>query len=219
MPFKTLDEKEIQRLNRIQRERFDELVERFEPPLPEGVPERLSRIVAAAGIRNGEVVLDVGTGTGILVPLLQSYRPGRIYACDLAGKMLKRLRKNYPGVETILSDVRDLTLPDARIDVVFINACYPNIVDKAGAFKNVARMMTPAGRLIISHPLGKRFVDRLRRNSPFPFDDFPEKSEAEQLFSPYRFRVEMLVDEPELYILTLRRPSTVLRTSRPTRQQ
>jgi ubiquinone/menaquinone biosynthesis C-methylase UbiE len=122
--------------------------------------------------------------------------------------MLKQLRNNYPGVETILSDIRDLTLSDASVNVVFINACYPNIVDKAGAFKNLARMMIPAGRLIISHPLGKRFVDRLRRNSPFPFDDFPDKSDAEKLFTPYCFRVETLVDEPELYILIISRRPT-----------
>jgi ubiquinone/menaquinone biosynthesis C-methylase UbiE len=208
MPFKTLDEKEIKRLNRLQQERFDELVDMFEPPLQDGVPERLERIVAAAEIKKGEIVLDVGTGTGILMPVIQNYRPGRIYACDLSDEMLKQLRKNYSGVETILSDVRDLTLPDASVDVVFINACYPNIVDKAGAFKNVARIMIPAGRLIISHPLGKRFVDRLRRNSPFPFDDFPEKSDAEKFFIPYGFRVEKLVDEPELYILNISRRPT-----------
>ena len=205
MAFKTLDEKEVKRLNRLQQERFDELVNVFEPPLQEGVPERLERIVAAAEIKKGEIVLDVGAGTGILIPVIQKYRPGRIYACDLSDEMLKQLRKNYSGVETILSDVRDLTLPDESANVVFINACYPNIVDKAGAFKNIARMMIPAGRLIISHPLGKRFVDRLRRNSPFPFDDFPEKSDAEMLFTPYGFRIETLVNDPELYILNISR--------------
>ena len=205
MPFKTLDEKEIERLNRLQRERFDKLVDLFEPPLQDGVPERLERIVAEAEIRKGEIVLDVGTGTGILIPVIKKYRPRRIYACDLSGEMLKQLRKNYPGVETILSDVRDLTLPVASINVVIINACYPNIVDKAGAFKNLARMMMPMGRLIISHPLGKRFVNRLRRNSLFPFDDFPDKSNAEKLFTPYGFRVQTLVDEPELYILYISR--------------
>jgi tRNA A58 N-methylase Trm61 len=80
MPFKTLDEKEIKRLNWLQQMRFDELVDVFEPPLQDGVPGRLERIVAAAEIRKGEIVLDVGTGTGILMPVIQKYRPGCIYA-------------------------------------------------------------------------------------------------------------------------------------------
>ena len=202
--FKTPDEREIRRRNRLQRKKFDELVHLFEPPLPEGVPERLSRIVAVADIRPGQVVLDVGTGTGILVPEIQKYRPGRICACDLSEKMLAQLQKNYSGVQTIQADVRNLTLPDASVDVAFINACYPNIVDKAGAFSNLSRMLKPAGRLIISHPLGKRFVQTLKKTSPFSLDDLPKKHEAEQLFAPYGFKVDTFVDKPALYILVIR---------------
>ena len=202
MPFKIREEKEIARINRFQRERFNQSVHLFEPPLPPGVPERLSRIVAAANILKGETVLDVGTGTGILIPLIQSYLPADIYGCDLSARMLKQLRKNYPGVETIDADVRDVILPDESIDVVFVNACYSNIADKPGAFTNLARMMKPVGRLIISHPLGRGFIDILKKNAPYPLDDFPDHSEAKQLFAPYGFDIQTYVDEPELYILT-----------------
>lgn len=201
MPFETRSKEEIEQINRRQQELFDGIVHVFEPPLPEGVPERLEQIVAAAAIQKEEAVLDVGAGTGILVPIIRRYRPGRIVACDLSEKMLEQLRSNYSGVETLAADVRDLALPDASLDVVFINACYPNIADKAGAFANLSRMMTPAGRLVISHPLGKRFVDTLRKSSPFPLDDFPEKSEAEKMLKPYRFDIRNFVDEPSLYIL------------------
>jgi SAM-dependent methyltransferase len=210
MPFKKLNESMIKRINRLQRERFDELVDRFEPPLPEGVPERLSRIVAAANIQEGETVLDVGTGTGILIPLIQRYRPGVIYACDLSEGMLKRLREKHAGVETLRSDVRDLELTDDCLNVVLINACYPNIADKAGTFENLSRMIVAAGRLIISHPLGKQFIAKLKENADFPLDDLPTKREAESLFWPYGFRIDGFIDEPQLYILSLSRPATTL---------
>ena len=58
-----------------------------------------------------------------------------------------------------------------------------------------------AGRLIISHPLGKRFVETLKKRSPYPLDDFPEKSEAGRLLAPYGFDIKALVDKPALYIL------------------
>jgi len=114
---------------------------------------------------------------------------------------LARLKEHYKDVETILADVRDLTLPDLSIDVVFINACYPNIADKKGAFKNISRMMKAGGRMVISHPMGKSFVDLLKKGSPFPLDDFPDRNEAENLFKPYGFDIRKFVDEPELYIL------------------
>jgi ubiquinone/menaquinone biosynthesis C-methylase UbiE len=200
-PFKTLSEEEIQKINRMQRELFDELYHMFEPPLPEGVPERLQRIAGSGEIAEGETVLDVGSGTGILIPHIRKYNPGRIYACDLSDAMLKQLVKNDPQVVTILSDVRDMTLPDSSIDVVFINACYPNLVDKKGAFSNMARMMRPGGRMVISHPLGKAFIEGIRDQVPFPLDPFPEQGEADELLGPFGFTTRHLVDEPKLYIL------------------
>jgi SAM-dependent methyltransferase len=200
-PFKTFSEEEIQKINRLQRDLFDKLYHLFEPPLPDGVPERLEKIVACAEIAKGATVLDVGSGTGILVPLIQKRKPQRIYACDLSEAMLAQLSKNYPHVETILADVRDLTLPEGCIDVVIINACYPNIVDKAGAFTNIGRMLKPKGRIVISHPLGKGFIHSLKDSVPFPLDDFPEEPEADALLKVFGFEIERFIDEPELYIL------------------
>ena len=199
--YKTPTEQETQRINQLQRDFFSGLIHVFDPPLPEGVPERLKKIVASARIAKGDIVLDVGTGTGILVPLIQEYKPETIFACDLSEVMLAHLQKQYPYAKTIASDVRDLTMPDQSIDVVFLNACYPNIVDKPRSFEKISRMMKLAGRMVISHPMGRSFIDLLKNKSPFPLDDFPEKSEAEILLDPHGFEITDFVDETKLYIL------------------
>jgi ubiquinone/menaquinone biosynthesis C-methylase UbiE len=202
--FKKVSEEEIRRINRLQRNTFDELYHLFEPPLPDGVPERLEKIVAEGKIKAGDTVLDVGTGTGILIPIINKYDPGHIYACDLSEAMLVQLSsKRLPNVETILADVRDLGLPADSVDVVFINACYPNIVDKTGAFHSLSRMMTPEGRMVISHPLGKSFIRSLSARTTFPLDDFPDRSDAQVLFKPFGFEIETFIDEPKLYILVV----------------
>jgi len=201
--YKTVSERDIQRINRLQSELFDKFYHMFDPPLPEGVPKRLEKIVASADIARGDVVLDVGSGTGILIPLIQKGKPLNVYACDLSEAMLKQLKKKYPHIKTILADVRDLTLPDKSIDVVLINACYPNIVDKHGAFTNIGRMMKPSGRMVISHPLGKSFIDSLKESVPFPMDDFPERTEAGTLLQPFGFHIKKFIDEPELYLLVV----------------
>jgi ubiquinone/menaquinone biosynthesis C-methylase UbiE len=194
-------EEGIQRINRLQREFFSGLIHVFDPPLPEGVPERLKKIVASGKIVKGDVILDVGTGTGILIPLIQEYEPDTIFACDLSEVMLAHLHEKYPYAMTIAKDVRDLTFPENSIDVVFMNACYPNIVDKDKAFENISRMMRIDGRMVISHPLGKSFVELLKEKSPFPLDDFPEKPEAKVFLKHYGFDIINFVDEEKLYIL------------------
>jgi SAM-dependent methyltransferase len=201
--FKKLTRKKIDRINRLQERHFNDLFHLFEPPLPQGVPERLKKIVAEGKINEKDVVLDVGSGTGILIPMIRKNDPSKIYACDLSEKMLEQLNINYPEVVTFRADIKDLALPDSSVDVVFINACYPNIADKKGAFENIARMMKKGGRMVISHPLGKAFVKILMRNAPYPLDEFPDKEDAKILFRPFGFNIHNFIDEPELYILVL----------------
>lgn len=195
----------IEKINQIQRDFFGKITHIFDPPLPKGVPERLEKIVASAGIIKKNVILDVGSGTGILLPRIYKYQPEAIYACDLSDVMLMRLKEQYPYAQTIEADVKDLSLPEQSIDVVFVNACYSNIVDKQGFCANIERMMKPGGRLVISHPLGKSFINILRDKSPFPLDDFPDMKEAKRLLEPFGFIIKQFIDEPELYILVAKK--------------
>ena len=209
-PFKTLTQEEIAKINKSQKELFDRLYRLFEPPLPEGVPERLEEIVRAGGILPGDTVLDIGSGTGILIPIIKRYKPSQIYACDLSEKMLSQLKTNYPDVQTFLTDVKDLRLPQASVDVAFLNACYPNIADKAGAFDNLSRIVKPGGRVVISHPMGKTFILSLKDAMSFPLDEFPGRQSAEELFKPYGFEVASFTDQAQLYILVLKKAASGL---------
>jgi SAM-dependent methyltransferase len=192
---------EIRRINELQREFFNRRVDAFEPPLPDGVPERLKEIVAAGAIEKGEKVLDVGTGSGILIPYILDYEPGVIHVCDLAENMLQRVKEKFPHVQAHLCDVNDLDLADGTLDVVYINGCFSNIMDKERALANLYGMLRPKGRLVISHPLGRKFIKELIGHTPFPLDLLPDLAEAGELLGRHGFALEKYVDEPELFLL------------------
>ncbi len=204
MKFKEITDNEVKQIDKLQSEYFSKYMHLFDPPLPDGVPERLEKIVESARISGTDVVLDMGTGTGILIPIILKYKPALIYANDLSEKMLKSVKERYPDVRTLHGDIRDLRLPDRTVDVVLINACYPNIVDKHGSFTNIRRITKTGCRVVISHPMGSAFINFLQEKVPFPLDGFPEnKTVAKSLFEPYGFRVSCFVSEDKLYILVL----------------
>lgn len=191
--------------NQKQARYFDGAVDLFDQKQPRHILERLERIVSAAGIQHGETVLDVGAGVGVLVPMIRAYDPGRILACDLSERMLTRLKQKFPDVETILEDVCDLALPDGSVDVIFMNAVFPNIVDKPAALNNCCRMLRPGGRLLISHPEGSLFVDKLREIVPFSLDPLPTSEQLQRLIRPVALKLVRYVDRDDLFLAVIRR--------------
>ena len=196
---------EARRIADHQRHRFDELVDVFDQPqLPE-VMARLQEIVSSAGLHPGEVVLDVGTGVGVLIPLIRSYQPGAVLACDLAEKMLQRVQDKYPAVCTYHSDIAWLDLASTSLDAIFMNSMYGNIADKPAACRNAARMLRSGGRLVVSHPEGRAFIDQLRASSDLFIEPFPTREEFEALLEPLGFDVITYRDEPKLYLMVARK--------------
>ena len=188
-----------------QRRRFNELVDVFDRPQPPEVMARLSEIVAAAELSPGAVVLDVGTGVGVLIGLIQAYQPSTMLACDVAERMLQRVQDKYPGVRTYHTDIASLDLASTSVDAIFMNGMYGNIADKPAACRNAARMLRSGGRLVVSHPEGRAFVDQLRATSDLFIESLPTKEEFEGLLEPLALEVVAYRDEPKLYLMVARK--------------
>jgi ubiquinone/menaquinone biosynthesis C-methylase UbiE len=166
---------------------------------------RLREIVTASGLAKGEVALDVGTGIGALIPFIEEREPARIIACDLSPQMLLRLSQKHPGVERHLKDVIDLDLPDASLDVAFMNGVFSNIADKPAALSNLARMLKRGGRIVVSHPEGRAFIKKLMAQIEFHLDPLPDEAEWKAMLAPFPFEPAYFLDAPRQYIAVARR--------------
>ena len=80
--------------NQYQKNIFTEAYEEFCKSIPVEVEENLKQIVASVSLLGGEHVLDVGTGTGVLIPYIRKYGSIDIVACDLTQIMLEKAREN-----------------------------------------------------------------------------------------------------------------------------
>ncbi|WP_188197658.1 arsenite methyltransferase [Nonomuraea sp. SYSU D8015] len=112
---------------------------------------------AVAELREGERVLDLGSGGGIDV-LLSARRVGprgKAYGLDMTEEMLTLARANAAragaaNVEFLKGTIESIPLPAASVDVVISNCVINLSVDKSAVFAETFRVLTPGGRLGVS---------------------------------------------------------------------
>jgi arsenite methyltransferase len=113
--------------------------------------------LAVADLREGERVLDLGSGGGIDV-LLSARRVGPsgfAYGVDMTDDMLELARKNATkagaaNVEFRKGQIEDLPLPDASVDVVISNCVINLSTDKPAVLAEMFRVLVPGGRIGIT---------------------------------------------------------------------
>lgn len=112
---------------------------------------------AVAELREGEVVLDLGSGGGIDV-ILSARRvgpTGRAYGVDMTEEMLDLARRNVAAagvdnVEILRGAIEAVPLPDASVDVVISNCVVNLSTDKPAVLAEIARVLRPGGRVGVS---------------------------------------------------------------------
>jgi SAM-dependent methyltransferase len=113
--------------------------------------------VAVAELREGETVLDLGSGGGIDV-LLSARRvgpTGRAIGVDMTDEMLELARRNaaeagVDNVEFRKGTIEALPIEDASVDVVISNCVINLAADKSATLAEIARVLRPGGRVGVS---------------------------------------------------------------------
>ena len=114
------------------------------------------KIVAAAGIKPGMTVADIGAGTGLFtLPFSEAVgSEGKVYAVEIARNFLEHIRARAArakagNVQTILCTERSVELPEASVDLAFICDVYHHFEYPKSTLATLHRAIRPGGELIL----------------------------------------------------------------------
>ena len=159
--------------------------------------KKINYLLSKIDIKEDDYILDVGTGTGVLIPFLVKLCPkGKIKAVDISCNMLDVARKKFNdinNVEFILLNVETDNL-DEKFNKIVLYSMFPHLKDK-----------TNDGKLIIAHSDSREYLNNMHKNTDKRVSEsrLIDVNEQKKIFEDAGLKVEEAFEDNNIYYVVL----------------
>jgi len=130
---------------------------------------KVDYIISLLNLKGNEKIIDVGTGTGVLIPFYEKYlTSGSVLAVDFSNEMISRCKEKYPEAEHPLvkfevTDIYD-TAYEKEFDIVMCYSCFPHFNDHQKVVNILSHSLNPNGKLIIAHSSSRNHINHVHKH-------------------------------------------------------
>ena len=185
---------------------FEDLAERWDAQQSADRHEVLRRLLSPFSVELGaaHAILEVGTGTGALIPCLRERAPAaRLVSIDLAHAMLKRARQRASDATLVQADVHRLPFQWRGVfDLAVCHNSFPHFADMPSALRELAQILTPGGCLLILHDLSRVQVNAIHSGTgpPIQYDLLPPGEKTRQMLVEAGLMDAQVTDTEDHYV-------------------
>ena len=188
------------------KEFFEQLADTWEDQsFPPETRKRVAELAATFGIQEGDQVLDVATGTGILHPyLLRAVgESGRVFAFDYSYKMLQQAKKKPIGanLNCFQASAMAIPLPAGLCDTIVCFAAFAHFADQLKALQEMARVAKLGAAVIVAHLMSRdELIKHHGLHSPVAGDTVPKAADMRRMCRSAGLTEPQINDMPGLYL-------------------
>lgn len=188
---------------------FDRIASTWDANEIRSTPGRVETILDKIEVREGDNVLDLGTGTGVLVPYLSRLagEEGSVVGIDFSAGMLSRAREKFGNLRNVRFERKDFENEEieGKFELILLYCVYPHLSQPVVTLKKLAgRNLAPGGRIIIAFPSDEHFINNIHREKKADSDLLPAAECLAERLRDNGFHTRVIAYGSEEYVVEIK---------------